>query len=206
MRGPALVGVGWPMPTAPESLGARGVALIDLLRPLVDLASVLVERESEPIVLVVLESSVERALSCFAVIPAKREAEQPISGRSGVAAGQGGKGKDAPTYLLAREPTVMLAWAAALASADVLAAATLGWRVDVASGVWRDGGGIPPCEGVDRPEMDGVARPVREGVAERPEMDGVARPLSRTELRDEATEAGRGTLPGPPTVAGSRRA
>jgi hypothetical protein len=83
----------------------------------------------------------------------------------------------------------MLAWAAALASADVLAAATLGWRVDVASGVWRDGGGIPPCEGVDRPEMDGVARP-----------------LSRTELRDEATEAGRGTLPGPPTVAGSRRA
>jgi hypothetical protein len=29
----------------------------------------------------------------------------------------------------------MLAWAAALASADVLAAATLGWRVDVASGV-----------------------------------------------------------------------
>lgn len=63
---------------------------------------------------------------------------------------------------------------------------------------------MPPCEGVERPEMDGVARPEMDGVT-RPEMDGVARPdsegvarpLSRTELRDEATEGGRGAMPGP---------
>jgi hypothetical protein len=93
MRGPALVGVGWPMPTAPESLGARGVALVDLLRPLVDLASVLVERESEPIVLVVLESSVERALSCFAVIPANEKESSRSVDALGLHQGKGAKAK-----------------------------------------------------------------------------------------------------------------
>lgn len=178
------------MPTAPESRGARGVALSDLLRTLDDLASVLVERESEPIVLVVLESSVERALNCLAVMPNKVHSW----GWSALGRSAREEIEHEPTYLLAREPAVMFAWAAALASAEVFVAVL---------GVWR-GGGIAPSEGVSRPEVDGVARPLIEGVA-RPLMEGVARPLSRTELRDEATESGRGTLPSSPTVGGSRR-
>jgi hypothetical protein len=59
----------------------------------------------------------------------------------------------------------------------------------------------PEIEGVARPEIEGVALPETEGVA-LPEMDGVARPEkpetdSRPDRRLEATEPGRGALPGP---------
>lgn len=127
--------------------------------------------------LVVLESSVERSFSCLAVIPAYRSREAAQWTTLALES----RLLDTPRYLLALEPAVMLACATAL-------------------GVWR-GGSMPPCEGVDRPEIEGVARPLTDGVA-RPESEGVARPLSRTELREEATDAGRGMLPGPPTVGG----